>query len=347
GEGGHTIDVEAHAEREWRGFEALVAAALAARQAVFDPVEPPAAPPEFATGVFRIALPLTQGERIVAVVGLGGRRGGYDETLLGQVRLLLQAGATVIAARQAELELRDRNALLQQTWERQLLLLNTVPHGVGEVDVGGTVIQANAALHRVLGYDEGELVGRRVWERRGGDEPSEFLSVCHELLMRERPEPGLLFFRERARDGRVLDLRLDWDYRLDQGASCGLVVVVTDMTDRRRAETAFQEVQGHLERRAEERTALLTREIGQRKQAEQLLRESEEHYRLLAENSTDMISQQDAAAVYQYVSPSCRALLGYEPDELLGRDPYDLYHPDDVAAVRATHEQILRGPGVA
>ena len=44
--------------------------------------------------------------------------------------------------------------------------------------------------------------------------------------------------------------------------------------------------------------------------------EIEERYRLLAENSTDMISRHDPAGVYLYVSPACQRLLGYQPHEL-------------------------------
>ena len=43
------------------------------------------------------------------------------------------------------------------------------------------------------------------------------------------------------------------------------------------------------------------------------LSESERQYRLLAENSSDMISRHDPAGVYLYVSPASRTLVGFEP----------------------------------
>ena len=73
-------------------------------------------------------------------------------------------------------------------------------------------------------------------------------------------------------------------------------------------------------------------------------RESEELYRLLAENSTDMISKHTPEGVYTYASPACRSLLGYEPEDLVGRSAYDFFHPDDLDAIRRSHATILQRP---
>ena len=74
-------------------------------------------------------------------------------------------------------------------------------------------------------------------------------------------------------------------------------------------------------------------ELRERRQAEAALRTSEEQFRLLAENSTDMISRHSPESAYLYVSPACRRLLGYEPQELLGHSAYEFIHPEDVAQV--------------
>ncbi|MBP1154737.1 MULTISPECIES: GGDEF domain-containing protein [unclassified Paenibacillus] len=68
-------------------------------------------------------------------------------------------------------------------------------------------------------------------------------------------------------------------------------------------------------------------------QAWSALRKSEEMYRIIAEHSTDMISKHDMSGNFLYVSPACRKLTGYEPEELIGRTAYELFHPDDMASL--------------
>ncbi|MCC6300235.1 MAG: PAS domain S-box protein [Anaerolineales bacterium] len=59
------------------------------------------------------------------------------------------------------------------------------------------------------------------------------------------------------------------------------------------------------------------------------LAESEAQFRLLAENSSDMITRHRPDLSLIYVSPACRTLLGYEPEELLNRSMLTLIHPHD------------------
>ncbi|HZC18766.1 MAG TPA: PAS domain S-box protein, partial [Rubrobacteraceae bacterium] len=96
------------------------------------------------------------------------------------------------------------------------------------------------------------------------------------------------------------------------------------------------------------RTAtLIGNQIGQfveRKKAEEALRESEQLYRMIADNSTDMISKHTPEGVYTYASPACHSLLGYEPEELVGRSAYELFHPEDMETIRETHSSILKLP---
>lgn len=71
--------------------------------------------------------------------------------------------------------------------------------------------------------------------------------------------------------------------------------------------------------------------------------EGEALFRLLAETSTDTIVRGDLNGVRLYVSPSVRDLLGYGPDELVGRQAVDLTHPDDVPAFGALMEAVRLG----
>jgi diguanylate cyclase (GGDEF)-like protein/PAS domain S-box-containing protein len=91
----------------------------------------------------------------------------------------------------------------------------------------------------------------------------------------------------------------------------------------------------------------ISTEITERKQMEATLRESEEKYRLLSENSRDMICLHDPDGTYRYVSQGVQDLLGYTPDELLGTSPYDLFHPEDWERIRQESHQIANEGGLA
>jgi PAS domain S-box-containing protein len=86
---------------------------------------------------------------------------------------------------------------------------------------------------------------------------------------------------------------------------------------------------------------VILRDVTRTRRAEAALRESERQFRLLAENSTDMVSRHDPAGNYVYVSPSCRAIVGREPSELIGRGPFGFIHPDDVGEANRVLARLL------
>jgi PAS domain S-box-containing protein len=79
----------------------------------------------------------------------------------------------------------------------------------------------------------------------------------------------------------------------------------------------------------------------QRKQAEAALRTSEERFRSLVERSSDWIWEVDAEARYVYASPKVKAFLGYAPEELLGKTPFDLMPADEAKRVSETLARIV------
>ena len=56
---------------------------------------------------------------------------------------------------------------------------------------------------------------------------------------------------------------------------------------------------------------------------------SEERFRLLATRTSDLVIENDLQRRIAYVSPSVEALLGYRPEEVLGRSTEEFVHPDD------------------
>jgi two-component system, cell cycle sensor histidine kinase and response regulator CckA len=77
------------------------------------------------------------------------------------------------------------------------------------------------------------------------------------------------------------------------------------------------------------------RELMERKRAQEALRLSEERFRTLVETASDWIWEVDAAGRYTYASPQVKQLLGFDPEEIMGKEPADFMPPEEALRVRA------------
>jgi PAS domain S-box-containing protein len=76
------------------------------------------------------------------------------------------------------------------------------------------------------------------------------------------------------------------------------------------------------------------------------MHERERLFYSLIQNSSDIITILKEDGIISYESPSLKRVLGYAPDALIGRNAFELVHPDDVQKVRAAFAEVIRNPGV-
>jgi len=71
-------------------------------------------------------------------------------------------------------------------------------------------------------------------------------------------------------------------------------------------------------------------------------RKAQTNYRLLAENTKDLVCLHNPEGDFLYVSPSSKELLGYNPEELIGTSHHTIFHAEDVIGLKAGYKKIKR-----
>jgi diguanylate cyclase (GGDEF)-like protein/PAS domain S-box-containing protein len=96
----------------------------------------------------------------------------------------------------------------------------------------------------------------------------------------------------------------------------------------------------HAVQRERYAAALGDAQAAERDRVEAELRAAELRHRLLADNATDTILAFGADGRITYVSPACGELIGYPPEEIVGRQPRAFVHPDDRREVNAARTRV-------
>lgn len=112
------------------------------------------------------------------------------------------------------------------------------------------------------------------------------------------------------------------------------------MRDEDKIKGELRKTPDELEKMVEERTSELSRSIARlekeiyvRRMAEEELLRSRERFRSLVETTNDWVWEVDENAVYTYASPQVKDLLGYEPEEVLGKTPFDFMSTDEAKRI--------------
>jgi PAS domain S-box-containing protein len=140
---------------------------------------------------------------------------------------------------------------LTQSEEQYRTLVETLPHGIQEIDFSGAITFANLAHNKMYGYGEGEMLGKSILDLQVSDSVRKDLASYLVTLAKEQPEPTPYIGKNFTRDGTVIDVRVDWNYKRDkQGRVVGFISVLTNITQRKQAERALKEKEVELEIKA-------------------------------------------------------------------------------------------------
>jgi len=171
------------------------------------------------------------------------------------------------------------------------------------------VVQANDAICAFAGRERDEIIGKPI-------ETSPLAAFDHPLI-RSRINDALTS-RESTEELRFLRHSEELFFRVKflptvfNDGTPGVTIILENITDARRAEEA--------------------------------LRESESLFRSLVENISDLILNVDGDRTFSYVSPKSMEILGYTPEEMLQKTPFDFMTPEDARKVREQFDAIFADP---
>jgi PAS domain S-box-containing protein len=201
---------------------------------------------------------------------------------------------------------------LRQREERFRHIVESAAEGILDIDRDFEMTYVNPAVATLLGYTVDELIGQPALTVIA-DEFRE--RVLRNMQRRLQGDISLYRYevKLKAKDGSERWALLSGrGFRDAAGEVIGGTAVLTDITERKRAE--------------ERRSAY-----------------EAERYRLLAENTTELITRHAPKGACVYASPACQSLLGCTPQEVIAGTAGVRIHPDDRRLVAAAHRALRAG----
>jgi PAS domain S-box-containing protein len=227
---------------------------------------------------------------------------------------------------------------LRESEERHRLLLKVSPDPIVVYDIEGKTIYVNPAFEKTFGWSLDELREKKI-----DFVPEENWPETKEAISRMLQGEKIQLFETRrlTKDGRILDIQLSSSLFFDRNEKpVGNMVILRDITFQKQAERTLRNAHDELEQQVKKRTAELVstteklkQEIKEHLRTEEALRESKERFRNLTEITSDWIWEVDKNGFYTYVSPKIQDMLGYQPEEIIGKTPFDLMPPEEADRV--------------
>jgi PAS domain S-box-containing protein len=227
--------------------------------------------------------------------------------LIDNVALQAQMSRLVRSMRREAAFVRDQHTVRERLFSA---VVESSNDAIITTALDGTITAWNRAAERLFGYSATEAVGEHFALIVPPHRREEADRILGQVNRGERIEQ---FETVRVhKDGQSVDVSLAFSpIRSAAGHITGASNIARDITESKRTETALN-------------------------------RETEERQRIF-ETSQDLILVTDGIGNFIQVSPSVANILGYRPEEMVGRSAVDFIHPDDLESTRQEMRAARRG----
>lgn len=206
-------------------------------------------------------------------------------------------------------QLKETENALKRSQARYESLVEAIPDLVWLKDPGGVYLGCNATFCRLYDATEAEIVGKTDYDYVSKELADFFRDHDRKAMAAGRPSANEEWLTFSDTGYRGLFETIKTPIRDVDGSLLGVLGIARDITARAQAQAA--------------------------------LRDSEDRYRALVEHApvAIMVKRDDRLTL---ANEACLRLFGAtDPEQLLGKSPYDLFHPDSHAAIR---DWIVRRP---
>ncbi|CAB5104496.1 hypothetical protein D3OALGA1CA_4767 [Olavius algarvensis associated proteobacterium Delta 3] len=269
---------------------------------------------------------------------------------------IIDAGGNVVGMLELSLDITDRKRRAEEQLRSEVryrTLIETIPYGIQQLDTNGTITFANSACNDTFGYGRDTLAGKSILDLEASDTAQRPLKENLSRWVAEQPKPEPFIQKMQTRQGKVIDVRVGWNYnRESDGQLSGFTLVVNDVTEKRIAERALQSARDKLEQRVQERTATLLEtnrqlqnEIEERKRTVKALREQKDFFNTLLETISNPVFYKDATGRYTGCNKAFEDFTGRSRSEIVGKTVYDMGPKEIANRYYEKDRELFRNPG--
>jgi len=185
------------------------------------------------------------------------------------------------------------------------LFLDCTADGICIVDMENRFIRMNQMYTKIFGFTEDDLLGKKIDELPDPD------IVNHIIESVKRGEAFSDMVTQRYhKDGSILDIAVSYSpFRNPCGEIIAVIAIFRDITE-------------HIN-------------------IERELNRTRELYKLITENTADMIKVYSKDGKVVYASPSHEDGIGYTPDQLIGKSVYDLIIPEEIEHFKMVYQRLI------